>query len=155
MCGASLDKTIVSVVLFLGLRWIFLKATASVRKQVTSFAGIGSHATTEGSSLFSSSAWLTRFPSPHCSGIDNDTEVISTIGTFIPYYNSIACGKFCGVSKGHSFSVSVEKTPVQREVYVEANLELRSNGEAFENPPQFSYTLFFRKENLHHSHTLH
>lgn len=53
MCEESLDKTIVSVVLFPGLQWIFLKAMASVKKQVTSFSGIGSHATTEGFYLVS------------------------------------------------------------------------------------------------------
>ena len=42
-----LDKTIAPVVLFSGLQWIFLKAMALVKKQVTSFAGVVSLGTTE------------------------------------------------------------------------------------------------------------
>lgn len=53
MSEMFLDKTLVSIVLFPWLQWIFLKAVASVKKQVASFAGISSHAITEGFYLVS------------------------------------------------------------------------------------------------------
>lgn len=99
MSEMFLDKTLVSIVLFPWLQWIFLKAVASVKKQVASFAGISSHAITEGFYLVFC-LQLGGVDFPHCSpGIVSDCRVTSGVGILFPitnlYYvaNSVECQK--------------------------------------------------------------